>query len=53
MTRCREGQGAENYFYRPRELSPEDVDFLRAAIISDSPEGLKASHEHHRPSVGP
>jgi Protein of unknown function (DUF4238) len=39
------GVGAENYFYRLRELSPDDVDFLREAIIRDSPEGLKASHE--------
>jgi hypothetical protein len=39
------GVGAENYFYRLQELSPEDVDFLREAIIKDSPEGLKASHE--------
>lgn len=39
------GVGAENYFYRLRELSPEDVDFLREGIISDSPEGLKACHE--------
>jgi hypothetical protein len=37
--------GAENYFYRLRELSSEDVDFLREAIIRDSPEGLKVSHE--------
>jgi hypothetical protein len=37
--------GAENYFYRLRELSPQDVDFLREAIIRDSPEGLRASHE--------
>jgi hypothetical protein len=36
---------AENYFYRLQELSPEDEDFLREAIIRDSPEGLKASHE--------
>jgi hypothetical protein len=37
--------GAENYFYRLRELSPEDVVFLREALINDSPAGLKASHE--------
>lgn len=36
--------GAENYFYRLQELSPEDVDFLRE-FIKDSPEGLKASLE--------
>jgi hypothetical protein len=39
------GVGAENYFYRLQELSPEDVDFIRKVIINDSPEGLKASHE--------
>lgn len=39
------GVGAENYFYRLQELSPEDVDFLRKGIVNDSPEGLKASHE--------
>lgn len=37
--------GAENYFYRLQELSPEDVDFLRAAIIKDSPDRLKVVHE--------
>ncbi len=37
--------GAENYFYRLQELSPEDVEFLREAIIKDSPDGLKAVHE--------
>jgi hypothetical protein len=36
---------AENYFYRLEELSPGDVEFLREAIIRDSPERLKASHE--------
>jgi len=36
---------AENYFYRLQELSPEDVDFLREAVIRESPEGLKAFHE--------
>lgn len=36
---------SENYFYRLEELSTEDVDFLREAIIRGSPEGLKASHE--------
>ena len=35
--------GAENYFYRLRQLRAEDVDFLRA-FIDRSPEGLKASH---------
>jgi hypothetical protein len=35
---------AENYFYRLEELSPGDVEFLREAIIRDSPERLKASH---------
>jgi hypothetical protein len=39
------GVGAENYFYRLRELSPDDVDFLRQAI-RDSPEGLRPTHEH-------
>jgi hypothetical protein len=39
------GVGAENYFYRLRELSPDDVDFLRETIIKDSPEALKATHE--------
>ncbi len=39
------GVGAENYFYRLRELSLDDVNFLRQAIITGSPEGLKASHE--------
>jgi hypothetical protein len=37
--------GAENYFYRLQELSPEDVEFLREGIVKGSPEGLKASHE--------
>jgi hypothetical protein len=36
---------AENYFYRLQELSPEDVEFVREAIINDSPERLKAYHE--------
>ncbi len=36
--------GAENYFYRLRELSPEDVDFLEG-FIRNSPKGLRASHE--------
>jgi len=36
---------AENYFYRLQELSPEDVDLLRKAIINDSPAGPKAYHE--------
>ena len=35
---------AENYFYRLQELGPEDVEFLRM-FISDSPAGLRASHE--------
>jgi hypothetical protein len=39
------GVGAENYFYRLREISPNDVNFLREAIIKDSPEALKAAHE--------
>jgi hypothetical protein len=37
--------GAENYFYRLQELSSDDLEFLREAIIRDSPEGLKAAHE--------
>jgi Protein of unknown function (DUF4238) len=37
--------GAQNYFYSLQELSPEDVDFLRMAIIRHSPDGLKAVHE--------
>jgi hypothetical protein len=37
--------GAENYFYRLTELSTEDAEILRGAIIRDSPEGLKPSHE--------
>jgi len=37
--------GAENYFYRLQELSPEDVAFLREGIVKDSPQGLKSSHE--------
>lgn len=36
---------AENHFYRLKELSPEDVEFIRGVAINDSPEGLKASHE--------
>jgi len=35
----------ENHFYSLRELSPEDVEFVRAVAINDSPAGLKASHE--------
>jgi hypothetical protein len=35
---------AENYFYKLRELSREDVEFLRK-FVSDSPAGLKGSHE--------
>jgi hypothetical protein len=31
---------AENYFYRLKELSPEDVDFLRETLIRDSAEEL-------------
>ncbi len=37
--------GAENYFYSLQQLSPEDVEFLREAVIKDSPDGLKAVHE--------
>ena len=36
---------AQNYFYRLQALSREDVDFLRTALINDSPKALKASHE--------
>jgi hypothetical protein len=36
---------SENHFYRLQELSPEDVEFVRAVAINDSPAGLKASHE--------
>lgn len=36
--------GAENYFYRLNEISPEDADFIENLIIKDSPEGLKESH---------
>lgn len=36
--------GAENYFYRLNEITPEDADFIEKAIIADSPEGLKESH---------
>lgn len=37
--------GAENYFYRLQGAKPEDVGFLREAVIKDSPDGLKAVHE--------
>lgn len=36
--------GAENYFYRLNEISPEDAEFIEKMIIQDSPEGLKKSH---------
>lgn len=36
---------AENHFYSLKEVSPEDVEFIRGIAINDSPEGLKASHE--------
>jgi hypothetical protein len=36
---------AENHFYRLKELSPEDVEFIRGVAIDDSPKELKASHE--------
>ena len=36
---------SENHFYRLQELGPEDVEFIRALAINDSPAGLKASHE--------
>ena len=42
------GVCAENYFYRLRELSPDDVQFLREGLIKGSPEGLKAWHEGGR-----
>jgi hypothetical protein len=35
----------ENHFYRLKELSPEDVEFIRGVAINDSPKELKASHE--------
>lgn len=37
--------GAENYFYRLRELSPNDITFIRQIAIVDSPERLKPYHE--------
>jgi hypothetical protein len=36
--------GAENYFYRLNEISPEDAEFIENLIIKDSPDGLKESH---------
>lgn len=36
--------GAENYFYRLNEISPEDADFIENLIIKDSPYGLIESH---------
>jgi hypothetical protein len=37
--------GAENHFYRLRELSESDVKFIRELAIDDSPEVLKPYHE--------
>jgi hypothetical protein len=37
--------GAENHFYRLRELSSADVSLIRDIAIKDSPEGLKHLHE--------
>jgi hypothetical protein len=36
--------GAENYFYRLNEISPEDAEFIENLVIKDSPDGLKESH---------
>ncbi len=36
---------AENHFYRLREISHADIDFIRAEAIKDSPERLKPLHE--------
>ncbi len=36
---------AENHFYRLREISPADIEFIREAVIKDSPERLKPLHE--------
>jgi len=36
---------SENHFYRLHELSPEDVEFIRAVAINDSPPVLKPLHE--------
>ncbi len=36
---------AENHFYRLRELSDSDVNFVRKVAIADSPESLKPYHE--------
>ena len=37
--------GAENHFYRLRELNDKDVRLIRELAIADSPERLKAVHE--------
>jgi uncharacterized protein DUF4238 len=37
--------GGANHFYRLQELSPEDVEFVRAVAINDSPPALKPVHE--------
>jgi hypothetical protein len=37
--------GAENHFYRLRELSESDVKLIREVAIADSPETLKPYHE--------
>ncbi|MBB6144337.1 hypothetical protein HNQ77_002289 [Silvibacterium bohemicum] len=36
--------GAENHFYRLRELQPSDVAFIHETVINDSPERLKSMH---------
>jgi hypothetical protein len=43
-TRNLEKVAAENYFYRLKEISPEDADFIEKGIIADSPEGLRETH---------
>ena len=37
---------AENHFYRLREISRADIEFIREAVIKDSPERLKPLHEN-------
>jgi hypothetical protein len=43
-TRNLEKVAAENYFYRLKEISAEDADFIEKGIIADSPEGLRETH---------
>lgn len=38
--------GAENHFYRLRELNEKDIGLIRELAIADSPEKLKPVHEH-------